>query len=133
MKKEEKIKEAWGDNYSKDVIMEGRRCGFKIITNMEYISIYKGGDWYCEPDTFETIAFMPTTLRQILKNNGWVKIESEEDLPKEVIECRTCFYNGKNYIEGVIKKRSPQELSRLKYINEITHYQPIEKPKPPIY
>ena len=70
---------------------------------------------------------------KIEDNNGWIKIESEDDLPKEVIECRTCFYNGKNYIEGIVKKRSPQELSRLKYINEITHYQPIEKPKTPIY
>lgn len=77
--------------------------------------------------------YRPKSLQGIENNNGWICIESEEDLPKEVIECRTCFYNGKNYIEGVIKKRSPQELSRLKYINEITHYQPIEKTKPPIY
>lgn len=132
MSKEELIKEVWGKNYNKDVIMKGRRCGFKIITNMEFISTYKGGDWYCEPDTWETIAFMPTSLRQILNNNGWVKIESEEDLPNTY-----GFYHF-TWIDATGKERVEIYKVDNKGINCppsacITHYQPIEKPKPPIF
>lgn len=129
MTKEEKIKETWGDNYNKDVIMKGRRCGFKIITNIEYISTYQGGDWYCEPDTFETIAFMPTTLRKILKNNGWIKIESEEDLPKE----DGSLHIFPPYKDSYIFFFHNDEPSREELVKNHTHYQPIEKPKPPIY
>lgn len=134
MEKEEKIKEAWGDDYSKDVIMKGRRCGFKIITNMEYISIYQGGDWYCEPDTFESIAFMPTALRQILKNNDWIKIESEDDLPKELYIKADVIKNNKTYIYCDYRGDNIWWNYEHKILIEnATHYQPIEKPKPPIY
>lgn len=135
MTKEEKIKEAWGEYYLdvKEQLDEYGLVSEKFLTNNQCktlnddlsIEIYSPDEGY--------YFYRPNSLQGIETNNGWIKIESEEDLPKEVIECRTCFYNGKNYIEGVIKKRSPQELSRLKYINEITHYQPIEKLKPPIY
>lgn len=137
MTKKEKIKEAWGNQYSNDVIMEGRRCGFKIVDNIEYAVNYKGGDWYCEPHTFETIAFMPTILREYLNNNGWIKIESKEDLPRQennlwllandgsLILGRWCIFEkifktsyGNNFdCDGVV----------------FTHYQPIQKPKPPLY
>lgn len=49
-------------------------------------------------------------------NNGWIKIESEEDLPKD--------YDTQHF-----------DLYTHSTNNIITHYQlkPIEKPKPPIY
>lgn len=150
MTKEELIKEAWGllpikilnkviknngwlyfgyaCNGWDDV--EDYLCGVGCNSNRDNYDMISD---QCDNGDLIGIQIRPKSLQGIENNNGWIKIECEEDLPKEVIECRTCFYNGKNYIEGVIKKRSPQELSRLKYINEITHYKPIEKPKPPIY
>lgn len=137
MTKEEKIKESWGNLWDllkpdeKELVLKNN--GF---FNGHNDDIYDSEEVNKDDSSFDFIAskgIRPYELEDIEHNNGWIKIDKEDDLPKEVIECRTCFYNGKNYIEGVIKKRSPQELSRLKYINEITHYQPIEKPKPPIY
>lgn len=128
MKKEEKIKEAWGDKYSNDVIMEGRRCGFKIVDNIEYIVNYQGGDWYCEPHTFETTAFMPKGLRKYLKNNGWIKIESESDLPKEG-ELFWVIKTGYDYPLFEPMYHDDGEY----WLQWYTHYQPIEKPKPPLY
>ena len=66
-------------------------------------------------------------------NNGWIKIESEDDLPKNITECWINYkdkillslYQSKHF---VLKS----EFSLLPF-NLITHYQPIEKPKPPIY
>lgn len=63
-----------------------------------------------------------------VENNGWIKIESESDLPKEVdqywfashnnkIEIR--FYNP-NWIDDIVQFR-----------RRYTHYQPIIKPEPP--
>jgi len=63
-----------------------------------------------------------------IKNNGWIKIESEADLPK----------NG--YYEVVV--RGTGEITRASLDNEYrtkslvtyySHYQPIQKPQPPIY
>lgn len=136
MEKKEKIKEAWGEYWERlsDVqkLLALDNNGYTSIGYSEYqsklhVDLKKSKLFDVDANT------RPKLLQGIETNNGWIKIESEDDLPKEVIECRTCFYNGENYIEGIVKKRSPQELSRLKYINEITHYQPIEKPKPPIY
>ncbi|MFV0232789.1 hypothetical protein OBK30_06955 [Empedobacter falsenii] len=97
---------------------------------MECISIYKGGDWYCEPDTFETTAFMPTTLRQILKNNGWVKIENEEDLPKDY-EISYHAWNSESDRDYYVTNM--WTIINRYHLGNVTHYQPIEKPKPPIY
>lgn len=136
MTKAKKIKDAWGfyfehfgEHATKYALENNGYCSVPSFT-LGLILRKHGEDWL---ETDKDLKRRPKSLQGIEDNNGWIKIESEEDLPKEVIECRNCFYNGKNYIEGVIKKRSPQELSRLKYINEITHYQPIEKLKPPIY
>lgn len=130
MTKEEKIKEAWGEYYS-DVIDFMNENGGVYAGHIE-----RGIPYILDCVNLEKISpleYRPKLLKGIENNNGWIKIESEDDLPKEIIECRTCFYDGRNYVEGVIKKRSPEELSRLKYINEITHYQPIIKPEPPIF
>lgn len=62
-------------------------------------------------------------------NNGWIKIESENDLPKEGMT---------NYLVCIDNEPSihPYNLKQLLMLFEdrmITHYQPIIKPKPPIY
>ena len=73
--------------------------------------------------------FRPKSLQGIETNNGWICIESEEDLPKEKCVLLVYpefenqfvfhFYNDKKCKETLMKNH--------------THYQPIEKPKPPIY
>lgn len=61
-------------------------------------------------------------------NNGWIKVESEDDLPK--IEMQDCFIMDKKM--GVIVGRFTLSEKSI-WLENATHYQPIEKPKPPIY
>ena len=66
--------------------------------------------------------------RNVENNNGWIKIESEKDLPK--IEMQDCFIMDKTL--GVIVGRFTLSEKNI-WLENATHYQPIEKPKPPIY
>ena len=70
------------------------------------------------------------------ENNGWIKIESEDDLPKEYGEYyfRTT-YNTMITYSGWYSSSDKKFYDRNHYfeIIEVTHYQPIIKPKPPIY
>ena len=66
---------------------------------------------------------------KIEDNNGWIKIESEEDLPKD----------GHYWVitkEGILTD-SPKDKDLFQdnsyWLSNFTHYQPIVKPKPPIY
>ena len=78
------------------------------------------------------VFFRPKSLQGIENNNGWVKIESEKDLPKE-----SGLYFGKDYEFGTDMTFFDFETKEWEdsngYLLNITHYQPIEKPKPPIY
>ena len=69
----------------------------------------------------------------IENNNGWIKIESEADLPKEgmhhsILLDSECINGYRNY--DVIVFYEVNSKFRKK---EISHYQPIEIPKTPIY
>lgn len=64
-------------------------------------------------------------------NNGWVKILSKEDLPKE-----------EGYYHIIDLNRAEMQLAKFYihhnvivdyWIKNVTHYQPIEKPLKPIY
>lgn len=62
------------------------------------------------------------------ENNGWIKIESEVDLPKEVDQYWFASHNNK--IE--IRFYNPNWIDdRVQFRRRYTHYQPIQKPKPP--
>jgi hypothetical protein len=67
----------------------------------------------------------PKSLEGIEKNNGWIKIESESDLPN-----KTNDYWIVNKLGVSIRNYDMQEDNDW---NDVTHYQPITKPQPPIY
>ena len=74
------------------------------------------------------VFFRPKSHQGIENNNGWVKIESEANLPnnEKVWICTSnnrVLISSKAVLNWVLKNPD----------NKITHYQPIEKPKPPIY
>lgn len=130
--KEEVIKEAWGvvwflfDKQEKET----------VIKNNGY---YKGSN----DDIFEAIdqnehlfdfiaekGSIPYSLEGIENNNFWIKIESEKDLPKE--DNKICYL--------VIDTNKNIQFTNLRhFVNRIeeghpyTHYQPINKPQPPLY
>ena len=76
--------------------------------------------------------YRPKSLQGIENNNGWIKIESEKDLPKV-----SGLYFGKDYEFGTDMMYFDFETKKWEdsngYLQNVTHYQPIKKPKPPIY
>lgn len=75
----------------------------------------------------------PKSLSGIETNQGWTKIESEEDLPINGMFCKTCFYSGGKYIEGHIYFRSYEDLKWAFKKEMITHYKKIGSDQPPIF
>lgn len=75
----------------------------------------------------------PKSLQGIETNNGWIKIESESDLPSEKIKV-WFFTFGEEKIGTFhpLLKEFRTESNIYNY-GSVTHYQPIIKPKPPIY
>jgi len=74
----------------------------------------------------------PKILQGIEDNNGWTKIESSGDLPKE-----TGWYDFQNF---PLKHNAPnltywpKDSTKIDWFaKNYTHYRKFEKPKPPIY
>ncbi len=73
-------------------------------------------------------------LKQIeVNNNGWIKIESEADLPKERSDNDVFLvsFDGKISV-GCSKLLEIKEI-RSYWVATVTHWQPIQKPLLPIY
>ena len=133
--KEEIIKEAWGEYYER-VEYNLDVNGYCINTRFLDLKLNKSHFDLVYDTTHESffgdypiIKFRPKSLQGIENNNGWIKINSEDDLPKE----------GHYWIvtKGGDITDSPKNNDIFNddnyWLSEITHYQPIEKPKPPIY
>jgi len=131
MTKEEKIREAYSEHY--DLIKN------HIDDNGWVLDIYCGKshslkvldcEWksssYCRPKSIQGIE----------NNNKWIKIESEDDLPEQggsyyVTRCdkvETAVYVKDN--RWLVKGN---DYPKTTILHSITHYQPIQKPQPPIY
>lgn len=138
MTKEEKIKEAYGDLWEKvkDNIDTDGFVQFKIISHgvtnkmhyewdfdLDYLSVETSG---YSPD----IKWRPVSLSGIETNNGWTKIESEEDLPKHMIGC-DFIVSGIGFCGYFVDGNFYEATGRLR--KNVTHYQPFEKRKYPIY
>lgn len=73
-------------------------------------------------------------FKGIETNNGWIRIESEADLPKETgqywaIVNADFGIDILNYWSGARKFEDIETENRV----FVTHYQPIQKPKKPIF
>jgi len=132
MKKDEVIKEAYGKYYdfSKPYLNEYGVLNILEVPKEKSLSlIHLKNEIPCESLINDSHSIRPKSLKGIEDNNGWIKIENEEDLPKEGMT---------NYLYCVNDEPSIHVMN-LKQINQcykdgmITHYQPIDKPKPPIY
>ena len=123
MTKQEKIQEAYGKYW--EVVYE-------YVDKNGWCSAYWKTKTYFQTE-FTSEKWRPKSLTGIEDNNGWIKIESEADLPKEgmhhsILLDSECINGYRNY--DVIVFYEVNSKFRKK---EISHYQPIEKPKPPIY
>ena len=86
--------------------------------------IDNGKEW----DNFEIISWRIPILQGIENNNGWIRIENEADLPNNE---KVWIYNSDNRV--LISSKAVLNWVLKNPDNKITHYQPIETLKPPIY
>lgn len=131
MTKEERIKEEYeivGLPFNDDIV---HRHGWLKIKPTQYHSKHHLVDTI--KHTIYAHSIRPKSLQGIENNAGWIRIESEADLPKNVI---TCFTYAKTtwhpfYRIDVFVGRLSNSFTDGKSC--FTHYQIIEKPKPPLY
>ena len=116
--KQEAIKKAYGENYIHADINGWIRFGMYVPTDLgieNYDDI--DGFWRCK------------SLQGIENNKGWIRIESKDDLPKE----EGNYFIVRNNNEVGASYFIPNNDFSVMDWRDITHYQPIEKPKLPIY
>jgi hypothetical protein len=127
--KKEAIKKAYGEYWYK--LSSGQQ--FIALSNNGWLHFndtinYSGSIVNCiEMQVLEEIdCYRPKSLEGIDNNNGWIRIESEDDLPNH----KLWFSDGKDVWQGNLFE---MEFFAKRINTLATHYQPIVKPKPPIY
>ncbi|KIO75590.1 hypothetical protein TH53_19830 [Pedobacter lusitanus] len=135
MTKLEKIKEAYGNKYNSSVSDTDGWAPWNCIDLMPL------PDSYQTKNIGNTTFIRPISLNGIEDNNGWQKIESEDDLPTDrtkeyliVVDglkgYRQAFYDKDKWCFFHIVSDGTRHLSSY---NSVTHWKPIVKDLPPIY
>ncbi|MGH1520581.1 hypothetical protein [Chryseobacterium sp. JK1] len=125
MTKEQKIQEAWGEYYKQiknELDKHGRYSYSDQNTSERKRKMWQFENIECHQiNDMELI--IPSSIKGIETNNGWIKIKSEYDAPDE--DVWVCNINGNRsaFIHDAGELFGPNS----------THYQPVQKPKPPIY
>ena len=123
--KQETIKNAYGEYWEavKDFVDENGWIDF--LEDIQRIMYF-----FHDSDNIEIFksTWRPKSLQGIENNNGWIKIQSEKDLPNNetVWICANnnrVLLSSKTVLNWVLKNPD----------NKITHYKPIEKPLKPLY
>jgi len=132
MKKQEAIKKAYGEHWEtvKDYVDENGWCEWDYKNN-------------CSPSRFEIMDFehkmhesynwRPKSLQGIENNNGWIKIESEDDLPKETGNYFFTSRSTGNVLIDYFTHDSKVANYFFMQRGLYSHYQPIQKPLKPLY
>jgi len=118
MTKEEKIKEAYGKYWNE---IKSATCNKTGWVMSDYFDC-RDYNIDCDLDD-DNFLWRNKSLQGIENNNGWIKIESEDDLPKEP---EFYWVIDKN---GIMHQVHYKDIT----VRYCSHYQLIQKPKPPIY
>lgn len=118
MTKEEKIKEAYGLMYetNKSKINEDGWCSGVFNLPNTHIELYRS----------ERLYWRPKSLEGLESNNGWIAVEREKELPRQMVH----LYDLNTETEWIGFLYNDYGFFAQP---SATHYQPIIKPKPPIY
>ncbi|MCT4228704.1 hypothetical protein HZP39_04220 [Elizabethkingia anophelis] len=124
----EAIKAAYGEHW-KDVQLVIDENGWFDMAYSEQVPNF---DHLWDASDKKNAKIRPKSLNGIERNNGWTRVE--DGLPKEYKNywCRT--YNGDIKIlrfDPEFKEWYYECNTGLSFT--VTHYQPIETPKPPIF
>jgi hypothetical protein len=132
MTKQEKIKQAYGSDFKRckpdengwthqgKVFCPTTEIGKskrEIQTRGSVIRINNSNVWW-----------RPIELKGIETNNGWVKINSDDDLPTLFVDCYALLKTNKIF---TFEDVSENDIRLIKL--HATHYKLIEKPLPPVY
>ncbi len=126
--KQLRIQEVYGEYWAcvKDYVDKNGWCNVRRKVKFEEI-INKLG-W--ETKLGNQYNWRPKSLQGIENNKSWIRIESEDDLPKEK-GYYNCLYEDGEIIPHHFYPNS--DFDKDLFIEEFTHYQPIVKPELPIY
>lgn len=128
-KKQEAVRLAWGllfEKHKEDINEDGYlRFGFRFL-ELSQNELFEEKQW------LGYFFYRPKSLTGLENNRGWTSILSEDDLPKENVECFIVI-SDRVYL-GCFSKRGCF-LSEGEEIENrfVSHYQPIQKPNPPIF
>ena len=87
--------------------------------------------YLCEVKTIgNNVMVRPKSLQGIENNNGWIKINSEDDLPKEDCNCHIEYKDGAIEIAKFYKRYNNFNIVHYKYL---IAYRPINEPPKRIY
>jgi hypothetical protein len=130
MTKQEKIKEAYGEYFEemKPWINDNGWFDKNAFYNKNFFFKYDDLKlFFSHKEDF----MIPVSIAEIENNNGWIKIESKDDLPnngefyvysEKYKSKETAYFDGEQFI---IKGRYP--------FSAPSHYLPILEPKNPLY
>lgn len=128
--KQEAIKKAYGEYWDKvkDYDYDNGWLSTKIISPIDLEYSWNDIETKECSINVENVLFRPKSLQGIENNNGWIRIESENDLPKE--KCRIWVKEKDSTIIDICYFTS----SFFTPIHQTcTHYMLLDKPNPPIY
>lgn len=136
MTKQDKIKEAYGGLIDLNLLDEN---GWAIYGCEDFSE--SGIEPFGEYETKNHIAgvynWRPKSLKGIENNNGWIKIESENNLPKQTNNLWLLANDGSLILgkwcifQKIFKTTSGNNFDTDGVF--FTHYQPIIKPDLPLY
>lgn len=149
--KQEAIKKAYGEYWEnvKNYVDENGYLDKQVFSNYKGITYEEISSILFLHNTLTTC--IPLSLQGIENNNGWIRIESDNWLKKHKIDKSLTKYYINDINEdylciAVLVTKDNIEFEQLTlsdylFVKEelikeeifATHYQPIEKPKPPIY
>lgn len=136
MTKNEVIENAYGDHFEemKPFIDENGWFDKNSFYNNKFSFNYEQLDKsFSHKDDF----MRPPELNNIENNNGWIKIESEADLPKtpygyyHICTKKPIYENSSNI--GIDEFWQNDLNKKQWWLDNVHHYQPIQKPNPPLY
>lgn len=136
MTKQERIKDAYGEYWDrvKGFVDKNGWTEYPKLGSSKLLIDF-GGEYGAMPDQFFC---RPSSLKGIEDNNGWIKIESEKDLPKQDVDVHLMLslFNGKHglfYTIGLWDNELKAFFSGRSKLTKVTHYQPIQRPEFPLF
>lgn len=125
--KQDAIKKAYGEHWDKvkDYVDEN---GWASYPNVQQHDYDFGKLEFKDGCTF----LRPESLQGIENNNGWIKIESDDDIPKNDMYVHIVFNKKMNIAflcDGEFFAPNKEKYNK----KGVTHYQPIETKKQPIW